>query len=73
MMLNHHQSQLRLKNELKGKLINRIPGSHLFISCLPGSASRMPQDSMSVLEALPAKLDIKRHSFVFSLCVAGCC
>ena len=53
-----------------GKLINRIPGSRLLISSLPGLASsRMhveslgePPDSTSVLEALPGKLDIKRHS-----------
>ena len=40
-----------------GKLINRIPGSRLLISSLPGSAM-----STSVLKALPGKLDIKRHS-----------
>ena len=52
-----------------GKLINRIPGLHLLISSLPGSASRThveslgkPRDSTSVLTALPGKLDIKRHS-----------
>ena len=40
-----------------GKLINKIPGSCLLISSLPGSAL-----STSVLKALPGKLDIKRHS-----------
>ena len=52
-----------------GKLINRIPGSCLLIPSLPGSASRThvdsrskPRDSTSILEALPGKLDIKRHS-----------
>ena len=52
-----------------GKLINRIPGSCLLISSLPGWASRMHVKSLgklamstSVLEALPGKLDIKRHS-----------
>ena len=52
-----------------GKLINRIPGLHLLISSLPGSASRthvewlgQPRDSTSVLKVLPGKLDIKRHS-----------
>ena len=51
------------------QLINRIPGSPLSISSLPGRASRMhvewlgkPRDSTSILEALPGKLDIKRHS-----------
>ena len=29
------------KNETMGKLINRIPGSRLLISSLPGSALRM--------------------------------
>ena len=52
-----------------GKLINRIPGSRLLISSLPGSAlRRMLNHSASlamstcVLKALPGKLDIKRHS-----------
>ena len=52
-----------------GKLINRIPGSRLLISRLPGQASRMhvklpdkPHDSTSILKALPGKLDIRRHS-----------
>ena len=58
-----------LKSEPTCKLINRIPGLHLFISSLPGWASRMhvellgkPRDATSVLEALPGKFDIKRHS-----------
>ena len=61
-----------------GKLINRIPGSRLLKSSLPGSASRMhieslgkPRDLTSVLEALPGKLDITRHSpsilYIFSM------
>ena len=29
-----------------GKLINRIPGSHLLISSLPGSALRMHVESL---------------------------
>ena len=51
-----------------GKLINRIPGSCLLISSLPGSASRThveslskPVMSTSIPEALPDKLAIKRH------------
>ena len=51
------------------KLINRIPGSHLFISSLAGSALRMhveslgkPGDVNKGSQALPGKLDIKRHS-----------
>ena len=52
-----------------GKLINRMPGSPLLKSGLPGLASRThvkslgkPRDSTSVLKAWPGKLDIKRHS-----------
>ena len=58
-----------------GKVINRIPGSRLLISSLPGSASSQARlqecmlngsaslpMSTSVLEALPGKCDIKRHS-----------
>ena len=49
-----------------GKLINRIPGSCILISSLPGSASRTHVESRGlstcILEALPGKLDIKRHS-----------
>ena len=35
-----------LKRETMGKLINKIPGSHLLISILPGSASRTHVDSL---------------------------
>ena len=35
-----------LKSETMGKLINRIPGSHLLISSLPGSALRMHVESL---------------------------
>ena len=52
-----------------GKLINRILGSRLLISSLPGLALRMhvesrglPRDSTSVCKALPGKLGFKRHS-----------
>ena len=52
-----------------GKLINRIAGSHVLISSLPGSALKCMLNrsasltmSTSVLKALPGKLDIKRHS-----------
>ena len=58
-----------LYSESACKLINRIPGSRLVISSLLSSASRThvksrgkPCDSTSILEALPGKLDIKRHS-----------
>ena len=51
------------------KLINRIPGSRLLKSSLPGSASRThieslskPRDLTNVLEALTGEFDIKRHS-----------
>ena len=46
-----------------------MPGSRLLISSLPVSASKTqvellskPLDSTSILEVLPGKLDIKRHS-----------
>ena len=52
-----------------GKLINRIPGSRLLISSLPGSALRThveslgkPRDVNKRSQAFPGKLDIKRHS-----------
>ena len=49
-----------------GKLINRIPGSPILISSLPGSALRMHASSLvmstNVLKALTGKLDVKRHS-----------
>ena len=57
-----------------GKLINRIPGSCLLISSLPGSALRMhvkslgkPCSSTSVLKALPGKLISKDTHLVFSI------
>ena len=50
-----------------GKLINRIPGSRLLISSLPGSALSTHVESLdkppnvtSILKALPGKLEIKR-------------
>ena len=52
-----------------GKLINRIQGSRLLISSLPGLGLTMhveslskPRDVNKCLKALPGKLDIKRHS-----------
>ena len=57
------------KSETMGKLINRIPGSPLLISSLPGSAMRThveshgkPRDVNTCPQSLPGKLDIKRHS-----------
>ena len=35
-----------LKSETMGKLINRIPGSCLLVSSLPGSALRMHVESL---------------------------
>ena len=65
-----------------GKLINRIPGSRLLISSLPGSALRThvkslgkPRDINKRSQALPGKLDIKRHSpsilYLPSIILAG--
>ena len=63
-----------LKNETMGQLINRIPGSCLLISSLPGLVFRThveslgkPRDSTSVLKALPGKLDMKSTNLVFSI------
>ena len=49
-----------LKSETMGKLINRILGSRL-LGCMLNSSASLAM-STSVLEALPGKLDIKRHS-----------
>ena len=55
-----------LKSERMGKLINRIPGSRILISSLPGSALRTHVESLGkpryVNKALRGKLDIKRYS-----------
>ena len=58
-----------LKSETMGKLINRIPGSRLLILTLPGLALRTlveslgkPRDVNKRSQALPGKLNIKRHS-----------
>ena len=54
-----------------GKLINKIPGSCLFQVYLARLRERMLYRSAnlamstSILEALPGKLDIKRHSHSF--------
>ena len=45
-----------LKRETIGKLINRIPGLRLLISCLPGSALRMH------VESLGKPHDVNKHS-----------
>ena len=43
---NHYVIFQSLKSNQIGKLINRIPGSSLLISSLPGSASRMRVESL---------------------------
>ena len=45
-----------LKSETMGKLINRIPGSHLLISSLPGSALR------TLVESLSKPRDVNKRS-----------
>ena len=45
-----------LKRETIGKLINRIPGSRILISSLPGSPSRMH------VESLIKPRDVNNHS-----------
>ena len=58
-----------LKGEPTCKLMNRIPRLGLLILSLPGSDSKTHFESLGkardltiILEALPGKLDIKRHS-----------
>ena len=51
MTLNQHKIEnyaiiASLNSESMGKLINRIPGSHLLISSLPGSALRTHVESL---------------------------
>ena len=69
MQINNYVIIVSFKSEPNCELINSKPGSRLLVSSLPGSASRThveslgkPRDSTCVLEALPEKLDIKRHS-----------
>ena len=60
-------------------MINKIPGSRLLISSLPGKALRtlvniagLSSESACVLKAEPGKLDIERPShLVFSIYLAS--
>ena len=45
-----------LKSETMGKLINKIPGSRLLISSLPGSAMR------TIVESLGKPRDVNKRS-----------
>ena len=61
MTLNQHRIDnyviiASLKSETMGKLINRIPGSHLLISSLPGSALR------TLVESLGKPGDVNKRS-----------
>ena len=62
MTLDQHKNKKKyaiiasLKRETIGKLINRIPGSRLFISSLPGSALRKH------VESLGKPHDVNKHS-----------
>ena len=61
MTLNQHKKRkyvmiASLKSEKMGKLINRIPGSRLLISNLPGSALR------TQVESLGKPNDVNKHS-----------
>ena len=61
MTLNQHKIEnyviiASLKNETMGKLINRIPGSRLLISSLPGSALR------THVESLDKSRDVNKRS-----------
>ena len=80
MMLNQHKKSIiisyllvRKVNQL-GNLMNRIPGSRLLISSLPGSALRThveslgkPCDVNKHFKALPGRLDIRDTHLVFSI------
>ena len=44
--IDHYVIFASLKSELTYKLINRIPGSRILISSLPGSASRTHFESL---------------------------
>ena len=61
MTLNQHKNQnyviiTSFKSDTMGKLINRIPGSRVMISSLPGLASR------THVESLCMPRDVSRHS-----------
>ena len=62
MTLNQHKNKKKyiiaasLKSETMNKLINRIPGSRLLISNLPGSALR------TYVESLGKPRDVNKHS-----------
>ena len=61
MMLNQQKNEnyviiASLKSETMGKLINRIPGSRLLISSLPGSALR------TLVESLGKPRDVNKRS-----------
>ena len=49
-------TQKSRKSETMGKLINRIPGLHLLVSSLPGSALRMHAESLG------KPSDVNKHS-----------
>ena len=49
-------TQKSRKSETMGKLINRIPGSHLLVLSLPGSALRMHTESLG------KPSDVNKHS-----------
>ena len=58
-----------------GNMINRIPGSCLLISSLPGKALRtlvesrgLPSDSTCVLKVEPVYLISKDMNLLFSMC-----
>ena len=70
MTLNQHKIETNviiasLKSKSVGKLIKRIPGLHLLISSLPGSALRTHVESLGKphdVNKHSQNLDIKRHS-----------
>ena len=66
MMLNQYKNRnhviiASLESETIGKLINRIPGSHLLISSLPGLSLRTHVESL----ALPRDVNKRSQSLVW--------
>ena len=70
MTVNQHKNYVIkacLKSETMGKLINRIPGSRLLVSSLPGSALR------THIESLGKPRDVNKRSQSYFLILIVLC
>ena len=67
--IENHVIIASLKSEKMGKLINRIPGSRLFISSLPGSALRTQASQYQQAFSKPCLVNLtsKDTHLVFSI------